>query len=143
VASPSNRLTLISAIVPAGVLTTHTVFCSREEVEEDVLLYLCGMLNSFVANYLVRLQVGTHVTVSMMARLPVPRPARDSGAFGTIVSRVKRLGASLDDWAAAAELQAAAAHLYGLGRDDFAHVLESFPLVSLAEREAALQAFTV
>ena len=30
VASSTNRLTLIAAIVPPGVLTTHTLFCSRE-----------------------------------------------------------------------------------------------------------------
>jgi hypothetical protein len=143
VASSTNRLTLISAIVPAGVLTTHTVFCAREEAAEDVQWYLCGMLNSFVANYLVRLQVGTHVTVSMMARLPVPRPARDSAAFQAIVSAATRLGSSPDDLGAGATLQAAAARLYGLGRNEFAHVLKSFPLVSTAERDAALGAFTV
>jgi hypothetical protein len=50
---------------------------------------------------------------------------------------------SLDDRHAAAGLQATAAHLYGLDREEFAHVLESFPLVGAAEREAALRAFTV
>jgi hypothetical protein len=143
VASSSNRLTLISAIVPAGVLTTHTVFCAKEEADEDVLLFLCGMLNSFVANYLVRLQVGTHLTVSMMSRLPVPKPPRDSADFGLVVSSARRLGMSLDDRHAAAGLQATAAHLYGLDREEFAHVLGSFPLVEAAEREAALRAFTV
>jgi hypothetical protein len=143
VASSSNRLTLISAIVPAGVLTTHTVFCAKEEADEDVLLFLCGMLNSFVANYLVRLQVGTHLTVSMMSRLPVPKPPRDSADFGLVVSSARRLGMSLDDRHAGAGLQATAAHLYGLDREEFAHVLESFPLVEAAEREAALRAFTV
>ena len=39
------------------------------------------MLNSFVANYLVRLQVGTHVTASLMSRLPVPRVSRESPHF--------------------------------------------------------------
>jgi hypothetical protein len=143
VASSSNRLTLISAIVPAGVLTTHTVFCAREALDEDVQLYLCGMLNSFAANYLVRLQVGTHVTVSMMARLPVPRPPRDSAEFRTIVAAARRLGPAPDDLDAASTLQATAARLYGLGREEFAHVLDSFPLVSGAERGAALRAFTV
>ncbi len=143
VASSSNRLTLISAIVPAGVLTTHTVFCAREEMEEDVQLYLCGMLNSFVANYLVRVQVGTHLTVAMMARLPVPMAARESAGFRAVAGYSRRLASSLENRKAAAALQAAAARLYGLGREEFAHVLASFPLVRQAEREAALQAFTI
>jgi hypothetical protein len=96
-----------------------------------------------VANYLVRLQVGTHVTASLMSRLPVPKAPRYSHAFHTIVSNAKRLGSSRADDAARARLQASAARLYGLNHDQFAHVLESFPLVSVAERDAALAAFTI
>ncbi len=109
VASPTNRLTLIAAIVPAGVMTTHTLFCAKEPLEEELQLFLCGMLNSFVANYLVRLQVGTHVTASLMSRLPVPRVSRESAAFRTIVSCVETLRSSPADAAVHARLQACAA----------------------------------
>ena len=141
VASPTNRLTLIAAIVPAGVMTTHTLFCAKEPLEEELQLFLCGMLNSFVANYLVRLQVGTHVTASLMSRLPVPTVSRESAAFRTIVSSVETLRSSPSDTAVHARLQACAAELYGLNREQFAHVLETFPLVSTAERRAVLSAF--
>ena len=33
VASPSNVVTLIAAIVPAGVVTTHTLFCLRTPLD--------------------------------------------------------------------------------------------------------------
>jgi hypothetical protein len=46
-----------------------------------------------------------------------------------------------DDEEARAEHQALAARLYGLSEDAFAHVLNGFPLVARAEREAALSAF--
>jgi hypothetical protein len=141
VASPANRLTLIAAIVPAGVLTTHTLFCVKEELDEEVQLFLCGMFNSFVANYLVRLQVGTHVTASLMSRLPVPRPARASTAFRSIAASADALRSSPADVAAHATLQACAAQLYGLDRAQLAHVLESFPLVSAETRSAVLEAF--
>ena len=141
VASPTNRLTLIAAIVPAGVMTTHTLFCAKEPLEEELQLFLCGMLNSFVANYLVRLQVGTHVTASLMSRLPVPTVSRESATFRTIVSSVETLRSSPSDTAVHARLQACAAELYGLNREQFAHVLETFPLVSTAERRAVLSAF--
>ena len=141
VASPTNRLTLIAAIVPAGVLTTHTLFCVREHLDDDLQLFLCGMLNSFVANFLVRLQVGTHVTASLMSRLPVPRPPRAAPEFGTIVACADRLRSAPSDGAAHARLQACAARLYGLNAQQFAHVLESFPLVERAERAAVLAAF--
>ena len=141
VASPTNRLTLIAAIVPAGVITTHTLFCVREHLDDDLQLFLCGMLNSFVANFLVRLQVGTHVTASLMSRLPVPRPPRAAPEFATVVACADRLRASPSDGAAHARLQACAARLYGLNGQQFAHVLESFPLVERAERAAVLTAF--
>ena len=34
--------------------------------------FLCGLFNSFVVNYLVRLRVTTHVTTAIVERLPVP-----------------------------------------------------------------------
>jgi hypothetical protein len=33
---------------------------------------LCALLNSFVANYLMRLRVNTHVSAALISRLPVP-----------------------------------------------------------------------
>ena len=140
VASSTNRLTLIAAIVPPGVLTTHTLFCSREPVDQELLLFLCGMLNSFVANYLVRLQVGTHVTASLVARLPVPRPARSSPAFRLIAACADALqsGVAPTDQA---RLQAEAARLYGISGRQLRHVLDTFPLVSVDERQAVIDAF--
>jgi hypothetical protein len=41
--------------------------------------------------------------------------------------------------AAAADMHAAAAHAYGLTREEFAHVLASFPLVPAEQRQAALE----
>ena len=141
VASASNRLTLIAAIVPANVVTTHTLFCLKGNVEYDLQLFLCGMFNSFVANYLVRIRVGTHVTVAIMERLPVPRPSTDSAAFLNMVGLTDRVMTTPKSEQAAAEIQAAAAHLYQLSSSDFQHVLDTFPLVPLSDRRAAMQCF--
>lgn len=74
VASATNRLTLIAAMLPAGVISTHTVFCLKTAMTDEDQWCLLGLLNSLVANFLVRLQVTTHVTTTMMSRLPVPKP---------------------------------------------------------------------
>ena len=140
VASSTNRLTLIAAIVPAGVVTTHTLFCSREPLDDDQLLFLCGMFNSFVANYLVRLQVSTHVTVSLLSRLPIPKPPRDSDAFRLVSSCARALCSRLDG-SHHAQLQATAARLYRVSRTQLQHVLDTFPLVSMEERQAVLDRF--
>jgi hypothetical protein len=141
VASAGNRLTLIAAIVPAGVVTTHTLFCLRDEPREDVHLFLCGVFNSFVANYLVRLRVGTHVTTRIVDWLPVPKPPTDSPEFCLLVRHARQLMARPEDAEAHGDLQALCARLYGLTPAQFEHVLGTFPLVPNAARHAALRAF--
>jgi N-6 DNA Methylase/Eco57I restriction-modification methylase len=141
VAAPTNRLTLIAAIVPKETVTTHTLFCLKEDLIDDCQWFLCGMFNSFVANYLVRMSVGTHVTTAIIERLPMPKPNPLSAGFHEIVELSRALAGVPGDAARAARLQALAAHLYGLNRLQFDHVLSTFPLVPRAERDRVLAAF--
>ncbi|HSC27325.1 MAG TPA: N-6 DNA methylase [Vicinamibacterales bacterium] len=140
VAASTNRCTLIAGIVPAGVVTTHTLFCLKTPVDIETQRYLCGMLNSFVANYLVRMRVNTHVSVAIIEQLPVPKPARSDPRAREIAALSAALAARRHAPDATARLQGAAAGLYGLDRAQFAHVLESFPLVPGEERQEALRA---
>jgi len=141
VASATNRLTLIAAIVPEGTITTHSVFCLKDPLDAESQQYLCGMFNSFVANYLVRLRVSTHVSSGIIGRLPMPTPERRSPAFREIVELSAALARTPSDARAYARLQALAARLYGLERSQFHHVLDTFPLVAYADRDAAMAAF--
>ena len=68
----TNRRTLIAAILPRGCVSTHTVFCLRTPLPSDTQHLLCGLFNSFVVNYLVRLRVTAHVTTGTVERLPIP-----------------------------------------------------------------------
>ena len=131
VASATNRVTLIAALLPAGTISTHTVFCAKSPLGDDAQHCLLGLLNSLVANYLVRLQVTTHVTCALMARLPVPRPASRSPEFSQLAALARSLtgtGVAGHD-AAYARINAIAAHLYGLTRSQYEHVLSTFPLI--------------
>ena len=141
VASATNRLTLIAAIVPAGAITTHTVFCLKSLLDDESQWYLCGMLNSYVANYLVRLRVSTHVSSGIIDRLPMPAPYRDESHFHQIAALASALGTRRAGAAAHARLQALAAREYGLESSQFRHILETLPLVDRADRDAALTAF--
>ena len=144
VASATNRLTLIAAIVPPAAVTTHTLFCLKTRMPMDAQHVLCALMNSYVANYLVRLRVNTHVTVALVSRLPVPVVRNGEQAF----ERLARLATTLAGRPAGvegaeeyAELQAIAARLYGLTREEFEHVLETFPLVPRDVRARALEKF--
>jgi hypothetical protein len=141
VASATNRLSLIAAIVPARAVTTHTLFCLKTPLDADAQHFLCGVFNSFVANYLVRCRISTHVSAGVIARLPVPKPPRESPAFRAISDIAARLCAGAQDAAAVAQLQALVARLYDLTEDQFVHVLETFPLVDRPLRDAAAAAF--
>jgi hypothetical protein len=138
VSSATNRVTLIAAILPAGVVTTHTLFCMKSLLDLTSQRVLCALFNSFVANYLVRLRVTTHVTTAIVDRLPVPRPARGTPAFLELASLSAVLGREPADVEAAVRLQAAAARLYGLSAAEFQLVLDSFPLVDPGFRQRCL-----
>jgi hypothetical protein len=146
VASATNRVTLIAAIIPPRAVTTHTLFCLRTSLPAPRLRVLCALLNSFVANYLVRLRVTTHVTASLMERLFVPFVADTEPVFdrlATLSATIERSPAPVESMAEFAEVQALVGRLYGLSPEEFAHVLSTFPLVPANVREACLRAFLV
>jgi hypothetical protein len=147
VASATNRVTLIAAVLPAGCVTTHTVFCLKTDLPDAAQWFLCGVMNSYVVNYLVRLRVTTHVSAGIVERLPVPFVPAEGGAGQEIVG-LAREAARAGSGPQPAEgtdalLQARVAQLYGLTTAQFSHILSTFPLVQPARRAAALQAFGV
>ena len=144
IASATNRLTLIAAIVPPRAVTTHTLFCLKTPLPVDAQHVLSALLNSFVANYLVRMRVNTHVTVALVSRLPMPVLREQSESFAALVRLSRALAAGdhpIDDMPEYSELQALAARLYGLTSKEFEHVLSTFPLIPVETRAKALRCF--
>jgi hypothetical protein len=145
IASATNRLTLIAAIVPPRAVTTHTLFCLKTSLTPGAQHVLCALLNSFVANYLIRMRVNTHVTVALVSRLPVPLVRAEDSEFARLAALSRRLAASaesIEETGEYPELQAIVARLYGLTEDEFEHVLSTFPLVSESAKQRSLAAFT-
>jgi len=116
VSGVGNRLSLIAAIVPAGVVTTHTLFCLRNDVSLEQQHFLCAMLNGYVLNALARMLMSGHLTTSLVEGLPAPV------------------------WMNSAS-QRRVAREYGLDAKTFARVLEGFPLVPASDRARALAIF--
>jgi hypothetical protein len=143
VASVTNRTTLIAAVLPAPCVTTHTLFCLRTRVPLLSQYFLCGLFNSLVVNYLVRLRVTTHVTTSIVEGLPAPVRDEAPLAFVRIAGWARRLARcrldeSSREWA---QLNATVARLYQLTEGEFRHVLATFPLIEQRARERALRAY--
>ena len=51
----ANRTTLIAAVLPAGVVSTLTIFCLRTQLPGEHQHFLCGLLNSYVLNAVARM----------------------------------------------------------------------------------------
>lgn len=138
VASSTNRTTLIAAVIPRGCVTTHTLFCLRTPLGAADQWLLCALLNSFVANYLIRPRVSSHVSLGTIAHLPVPRPYRGSSIALELAACARALSRQTAGAAAIqARLQALAATAYGVTREQYRHVLSTFPLVDESDRAAA------
>jgi hypothetical protein len=143
VAGATNRLTLIAAILPPGCVSTHTLFCLRTPLAPSDQYFLCGLFNSFVLNFLIRLRVTLHVTTAAVERLPIPTANHAPAAIREIASLARLLarhhgGASS---LAFARLQSRVAELYQLTTDEFVHVLSTFPLIPHEVRDASLRLF--
>jgi hypothetical protein len=89
--------------------------------------------------------VNTHVTWSLLSRLPVPLITADREEFDYLRELTQSLmrAADAESTPEYAELQALVAHLYGLSDHEFEHVLGTFPLIPEAVRQAAYQRFTL
>jgi hypothetical protein len=72
VSGVGNRCAVIAAVIPANVVTTHTLFCLRNRLPLEQQHFLCGVLNSDVIDGFVRMLMGSHVTTSLMESLPAP-----------------------------------------------------------------------
>ena len=140
VAGSTNRTTLIAALLPADCVSTHTVFCLRTPLPLRAQYYLCGLFNSFVVNYLVRLRVTTHVTTAIVQQLPIPTVEAAPAMFKEIAALGRLLSKRFDP-AAFATLNARVAQLYQLSPEEFRHVLDTFPLVAVEDRDAALREY--
>ncbi|NQW02939.1 MAG: N-6 DNA methylase [Acidobacteria bacterium] len=88
VSGVGNRFTLIAAVMPGDVVTTHTLFCLRKELPVQQQHFLCGVFNSRLMNRVVRLLMGGHVTTSLVEHLPVPcwQPTRCQRRIATIAA---------------------------------------------------------
>jgi N-6 DNA Methylase/Eco57I restriction-modification methylase len=131
VASATNRLTLIAAMLPPGIVSTHTVFCQKKALSTRHQYCLLALLNSLVANFLVRQQVTTHVSSSLMLRLPVPHPRGHDPRFrdlARLAQSLARTGVDADEQSYV-QINSISAALYGLTTSQYEHVVGTFPLL--------------
>ena len=144
VAAPGNLLTLIAAILPARSVSTHTLFCLTQPIDDARQQLLCALLNSLVVNWMVRLWVTTHVTTALVERLPAPRFEAGDRRVHRIIALSRHLahtGGRLGRrWA---RLQAGVAQLYRIDAIELDLILATFPLIDERVRALVRQEFLI
>lgn len=163
IARNTDERTMIAAVLPKNVFAGNTLYLSQALHFKETLA-VTALLNSFIADYLIRQKVNTHCNMFYVYQLPVPRLTEKDPAFKPIVERAARLictTSEYDDLAKEvglgshkkgitneverarlrAELDGLVAHLYGLTEEEFAYILTTFPLVQEPVKVAALNAY--
>lgn len=155
VTNATNERTAILAVVPRlGLLQPLNGVVVNDASEA---LWILAALNSFAGDYIARQKTpGTHLNVTIFNQLPVPEMEGEFVAFvlaaafelSYVISALKGFALALGrehapySWspprrqALRTELDAALFHVYGFGRDDAAHVLDSFPIVCRKDEAA-------
>ncbi len=170
VAASTNERCFICTVLPPLSFAGNTVPTAmvqsetRIEGDEESLVSLCALWNSFMVDFVARQKVTNHLNFFYVRQLPVPRLTQADRFFDAIVQRAAKLICTVpeyDDLAAEvglgshhigvtdpveraklrAELDGMIAQIYGLTEDEFAYVLGTFPLVAASVKEAALEAF--
>jgi hypothetical protein len=174
IASSTNERTMVSTIIPPNFHAENfqSIRVYKDDGTRSILrkemVYLCGVWNSFVLDYQLRLRVTANVNFFYVYQLPVPRLTEKDPAFRPIVERATRLICTtpeFDDlWNEVktalklapslqpatdaverarlrAELDGLVAHLYGLTEAEFAYILTTFPLVKDPVKIAAQNAY--
>ena len=145
VTSPTNSRSVIACLVPPMVALVHTApTLLRRSGDEADEAYLLGFLSSIPFDWYARRWVELHLSFSLLASMPVPRPARTNPVRQRLTELSARLAAvdsRFNDWAQAlgvspgslqsdperlealAEIDALAAVLYGLSEANLEYCL--------------------
>jgi len=175
IASNTNERTLISSMLPCNALAGHSLsvsfpFCqvaanyNQLQMSYQDTLILIALLNSFVADYVLRSRMTTNLSLYYLYQLPIPRLSKGDRFYAEILERTAKLictTPAFDDLAhevglgshqagitnevqrarLRAELDGMIAHIYGLSEAEFAYILNAFPLVSEPVKVAAQNAY--
>ena len=168
VAGATNERTVIATMLPPGVLCGHTLSVERKPAlrPNSAALVLIAVMNSFCFDWLLRQKAAAHVSIYILADLPVPELSEEAERFlahgslrlcsnhhGFAALWTEQLGkppprrwpviaAELDRWHLRAAMDAIVARAYGLDRQQYERILASFSHKSYPDaRNLCLDAF--
>lgn len=131
-ASNTNQRTCVAAVLPAGAAASHKL--TGVVVERIAPEAALTVLNSFCFDFLLRLRsAGTNVSFTYILPVAVPPAAvvkmlpRSATRFAPSAG-ITRITEDGDAWPGLWTADRAVAEAYGLGPEEFEHILETFPV---------------
>ncbi len=99
IAASTNRRTMVATILPKNICVGNSIIITKifdsisgkRLIEESDLFFLCGIFNSFLFDYLLRLKVTTNINMFYIYEMPIPRLKRNSREYEEIVKNVSYL----------------------------------------------------
>lgn len=171
IARSTDERTLIAAVIPPNTFVGNTAIVDNGTSGKD-MLFVLSCLNSYCVDHLIRYKIAAHVNMFYFYQLPLPRLTVGHPTFDALALLAARLtctrveyadlwrevmGSAWTESSGATdpaerqrlrdEIDARVARLYGLARDEFDHILGTFPLVfpendaGRARRAALLAAY--
>ncbi|MEH2192176.1 MAG: DNA methyltransferase [Nostoc sp.] len=170
IARNTDERTMISTIIPPNFhgnkIPTAKIFDDegKQLIDNINQLFISGVWNSFVLDWLLRTKVTTTLNYFYIYQLPVPRLTKNDRNFNDIVQRAAKLICTTPEFdelaqevglgshqqgvtdeteraKLRAELDGMVAHLYGLTEDEFSYILTTFPIVNATVKQVALEAY--
>ncbi|MBT5171567.1 MAG: N-6 DNA methylase [Candidatus Nitrosopelagicus sp.] len=171
VANPTDERTLISTVLPPnvyfgnslGYLTPLIIEKTKyvKPISNVETLFLTGMLNSFVQDFVMRHKVSRNINYFHINGQPIPRFEQYNMLHKKIFKNSSMLICTTDEYAKLreevgiseyvtepekrmvleAQINAAAAKIYDLTKEEFEYILESFPSADKDLKEMAMREF--
>lgn len=173
ITNSTNERTLITTVLPPKVFLGHSLNYLQpiyfdgtkyvQPISNSDTIFLCGLLNSFVIDFILRHKVATNMTIFYLMELPVPifdktnknhkkileiagKLICKSEEFNTLAKELEISTYVIEPdkrFALIAQLNAIAAKIYDLTLKELEFILSTFPIVDSKLKEAILDEFTL
>lgn len=171
ITNATNTRTLIATILHPGAFLGNTLnylkpvyFNGNSYVYSIPIretLFLCGLFNSFVIDFILRQRVATHANMFYVSELPIPRYSDTDRFFSEVTDRVGSLICTTKEYdrlkidakiknsvtdeptrqLLIAQINAYVAKIYELTQEELEYILDSFPIVEKSIKESVLFEF--
>jgi Alw26I/Eco31I/Esp3I family type II restriction m6 adenine DNA methyltransferase len=171
ITNATNERGLISTILPPKTFLVNSLFYIipiifngknyEQTLSDKKLLYLSGILNSFVVDFILRHKISSHASIFYVKELPIPYYESDNLFCKKIFENSTKLTCTTNDFkklrenvgiseyvtepekrmVLEAQINAAAAKIYDLTKEEFEYILESFPSADKDLKEMAMREF--